>query len=160
MFSSPDAPPTLQEALDGRLASLVHIMKGRRSLLSRLGVLELASGTVSLYDASGRSAFAVPVQTVQARPQARRLALHQFFFALGARDRWWYLTGAVETKYSRAATRALAARFEVRERAPRPLGMTVDAYLRLIKNADTHQVVWGACWLEALGTAGARLGGS
>ncbi|HXO07402.1 MAG TPA: hypothetical protein VN880_05195 [Solirubrobacteraceae bacterium] len=160
MPSSLDGPPTLQDALNGRLASLVHIMKGRRSLFSGLGVLELDSGTVSLWDSSGRSAFAVPVQTVQARPQARRFALHQFFFQLHARDRWWYLSGAVQTKYSRAATRALAKRFDVRERAPRPTGMSMEAYLQLTKSPDTHQVVWVACWLEALARAGARVGGS
>ena len=33
---------------DSRLASVVHIMKGRRSIRSSLGVLELDDGSVSL----------------------------------------------------------------------------------------------------------------
>jgi hypothetical protein len=155
MSSSSDAPPTsLEEALEGRLASLVHIMRGRRSLLSDLGVLELGSGTLSLWEASGASAFAVPVTTVQARRQLRRLALHQYFFQIRARERWWYLTGAVQTTHSRAPTRRLVARYEVSERAPMPTGMTTEAYLELTKNPNTHQVVWAACWLEALSSAG------
>lgn len=141
-----------------RLASLVHIMKGRRSLVSGLGVLELDSSTLSLWDASGGSAFAVPVEAVQARP-TKRLAVHQYFFQIHATDRWWYLSGAIQTRYSRPATRRLAERFEVPERAPRPTGMSVEAYTRLIKNPNTHQVVWAASWLETLGRAGAQVDG-
>ena len=86
-----------------------------------------------------------------------RVAVHQYFFQIRARERWWYLSGAVQTRYSRPATRQLAQRFEVQERAPRPTGISTEAYERLTNNPNTHQVVWVAAWLEALGGAGARV---
>lgn len=115
-----------------------------------MGVLELRAGVLSLWDASSGSVFAVPVASVEARLQRRRLAVYQNFFQIHDGDHWWYLAGAVATKYARSATRALAERYEVPERAPQPTGMTMHNYERLIKNPTTHQMVWVACWIEAL----------
>jgi hypothetical protein len=155
-FSSPDSPPqSLRDALDSRLASLVHIMNGRSSTFSRLGVLELSAGVLSLSNASGGSVFSVPLGSIQARRQRRRLALHQFFFQVHNGDGCWHLAGAVQTRYSRQLTRALVQRHGVSERAPRPTGMSIGTYMRLIENPTTHAVVWAACWVEALGRTSA-----
>jgi hypothetical protein len=61
----PESPPeslaeSLAEALNGRLASLVYIMKGRRSPFTRLGILELEDGRLTLRDRDGEPLFAVP----------------------------------------------------------------------------------------------------
>jgi hypothetical protein len=153
--ASPTPPESPPEALAGRLASLVHIMKGRSSLFSRLGVLELDAGLLSLWDAAGTSLFAVPVGSVQARPQPRRLAVHQYFFQVRAAERWWYLAGAVPTKYARRSTRELVQRYGIPDRVPMASGMSGETYLRLTSNPTTHQVLWVGCWLAVLRRLGA-----
>jgi hypothetical protein len=66
-------PGLLSAALEGRFASVVYIMKGRRSPFSRLGVLELEARQLSLQDRKGALLFAVPAASVQARPARRSL---------------------------------------------------------------------------------------
>jgi hypothetical protein len=46
-------------------------MRGR-SPLSHLGILDLQAGILSLRDAKGSQLFAVPAETVQARPARRK----------------------------------------------------------------------------------------
>jgi S-methylmethionine-dependent homocysteine/selenocysteine methylase len=149
-------PEWLQEALGGRLASLVHIMKGRRSIRSGLGVLVLDGGVLTLTDAKGTSLFSVPVASVEARPQRRRLAVRQIFFQVHAGERWWYLTAHVLSKYSWRSTRDLAEHSGVREQLPQPVGMDAATYAQRLKQPSTHQVIWAACWLQVLSMLGKR----
>ncbi len=143
--------------LAGRLASLVHVMRGRWSPLHRLSVLALDGDVFSLSDSSGAPLFAVPAVGVEARPQ-RRLALHQVFFKVHAGSQWWYLAAHVPTKYERRSTHELVERYDLREWAPRPLGMNDATYVRRTANPLTHQAVWAACWLQALNLARAGEG--
>lgn len=152
-----ELPPLelLPEALEGRFASVVYIMKGRRSPFSRLGVLELEAGQLSLRDRKGALLFAVPAASAQARPARRRSAeMHRTAFEIHAADRWWFLVGHVPTTYERRPAQELAGLFQARELAPRPAGMSQETYLRLTKNPISHQLLWRACWLEALSQAG------
>jgi hypothetical protein len=146
MVTAPDVPA-------GRLASLVHIMRGRWSVFSRLGILELDAGVLTLPDAAGASLFSVPVTGIRAAPQ-RRVSVHQVFFRIRAADRWWYLAAHVPTRYQRKATRELAARYQVRELVPRMPGLDAAAYARLTATPTSHQVMWAACWLAVLRRAG------
>jgi hypothetical protein len=148
-----EIPPSelLPEILDGRFASVVYIMKGRRSPFSRLGVLELDAGQLSLRDSKGGLLFAVPAASAQARPARRRSAeMHRTAFEVCAGDQWWFLVGHVPTNYERRSTRDLVEHSRARELAPRPSGMSEETYLRLTKNPISHQLLWRACWLEAL----------
>jgi hypothetical protein len=165
----PDSPPpeaspeSLAEALNGRLASLVYIMKGRRSPFTRLGVLELEDGRLTLRDRDGEPLFAVPAAGVEARPARRRSTeLHRNAFEVRAGDTWWFFTVHAPTKYERRSTRELVARFGVREQAPRPTAMGPEQYRRLVENPLSHQLLWAACWIEALsrpqGGTGQRAG--
>ena len=147
------SPQSLAEALAGRLGSLVHIMRGRWSLLSRVGVLALERGMLTLRDGAGTVLFAVPAGTVAARRQRRRLALHQMFFQIRVGDRWWYLVAHVPTTHVGAPTRMLVEHYPVCEAAPLLPGMTVVAYARFTRTATSHQVLWSRCWLEALSRA-------
>jgi hypothetical protein len=149
-------PESLPEALAGRFASLVHIMKGRWSLFSRLGVLELDGGLLSLRDADGAPLFAVPAAGTEARPHRRRLAVHQVFFKVLAGERWWYLVAHAPNNYQRRSTRELVERYQLRELAPQPLGMDEAFYLRSTNNPTMHQMVWAACWLQAVNIAAQR----
>lgn len=159
--SPPDAQPeTLPEALEGRFASLVRIMGGRFSIRSRLGILELENGLVSLRNKSGDSLFSVPVATVEARPHRRRLSLYQCYFQVRAADRWWHLCAYGQTKYKRASTRALEERYGLRALVPRPPNMSMDDYGRITRNPAKHQVLWAACWVTALDFASARASAS
>lgn len=156
-----DPPPeSLAEAVKGRFASVVHILKGRRSPFSRLGVLELDAGQLSLRDRTGGLLFAVPAAIVEARPARRRsFETHRTAFEVHADGKWWFLTPhTVPAKYERRSTRELVEHFRTRELAPRPAGMSEEAYLRLTKNAVSHQVLWSGCWLEALAQAGSAPG--
>ena len=156
-------PPSesLQEALAGRLASVVHIMKGRWSLWSELGVLVLNDGALSLHGANGVSLFTVEAEGVQGRPHPRRLALHQRYFRIRAADRWWYLAPhVVPTRYQRCSTRELVERYAVRERAPRPIGMNEATYVQRVKNPSMHGVVWARCWLQVLNMPNQHVGSS
>lgn len=151
-----ELPPSesLAETLHGRLASVVYILRGRRSPFSHLGVLELDAGQLSLRDRTGALLFAVPAASIQARPARRRsFETHRTAFEVRAGDRWWFLVGHVPTKYERRSTQELVERFRARELAPRPTGMSEETYRRLTKNPISHQLVWGACWLEALSRA-------
>ena len=147
---------SLAETLQGAFASLVNIMRGRRGIFSQLGVLTLDRARLSLCDAEDVSLFDLPVSSVQARLQRRPLAVHQIFFQVHAGDRWWYLAAHVPTKYERTSTRELRARHDARQLAPRPTGMDDATYARLTKNPTSHQVLWVACWMEALNRAGAQ----
>ena len=161
-IASPDPsgprPESLQEASEGgRLTSVVNIMKGRRSPISHLGVLDLHAGSLSLWDGKGTRLFAVPAQTVQARPARRRsFETHRTGFEVHADDRWWFLVAHVPTKYERRSTRELVEQYGARELAPRPRGMNEETYLRLTKNPMGHQVLWGGYWLETLGRMATR----
>jgi len=149
-----DSPPpeALAEALAGRFASLVYVMKGRLSPFSRLGVLELDAGQLALRDRDGALLFAVPAASAEARPARRRSTeMHRTAFEVHAGDRWWFLTVHAPAKYERRSTKELVERFRIRELSPRPAGMSEETYLRLAKNPLSHQLVWAACWLEALG---------
>jgi hypothetical protein len=152
--STGDQPESLTEAVEGRFASLVHIMNGPHSPLSHLGVLELGAGSLSLHDVAGQSLFSVPVESVEARRQ-RRVAVNQIFFRVRAGERWWYLAPHAPNKYERRSTRDFVEHSNARELAPRPNGMSEATYLRLTKNPTRHQEVWVRCWLEALNRAGA-----
>jgi hypothetical protein len=144
-------PDTLPEALRGRFASVVHILRGRRSPLSGLGVLELNRGQLSLHDRAGTQLFAVPTADVHARPARRRsFETHRSAFEVEADGRWWFLQAHAPTKYERASTRALAERYDAREVAPRPVGMSADAFADITQNPLKHQLLWRLCWLEAL----------
>lgn len=146
-------PESLDEAFNGRLVSVVHIMKGRHSILSSLGVLKLDQDALSLRDAKGSLLFAVPVTSVEARPR-RRLAIYQTFFEVHAADRWWNLVAWAPTKYQRRSTRELAERSGARELVPRPPALSEGAYQQLTKNPVRHQILWKQCWLAVLRTAG------
>ena len=98
---------SLAEALNGRLTSLVYIMKGRRSPFTRLGVLELEDGQLTLRDRDGEPLFAVPAAGAEARPARRRSTeLHRNAFEVRAGDTWWFFTVHAPTKYERRSTRA------------------------------------------------------
>ena len=143
----PESSPGLA---DIRLASLVHIMRSRWSLFSRLGVLEVDSGTLSLYNGEGQTLFSIPVGRAQAQHQRRLFAIHPVFFRIGADDRWWYLVAHAPNKYERRSTRQLVERYRIHEPAPRPDAMTEETYLRLTKNPIGHQVLWKGFWLGVL----------
>lgn len=150
-------PESSQEAFErGRLTSVVHIMQGRRSPVSHLGVLDLQAGTLSLWDARRNQLFAVPAETAQARPARRRsFEIHRAGFEVHADDRWWFLVAhTVPARYQRRSTRELVERYGARELVPRPRGMSEENYLRLTKNPTGHQALWGGYWLEVLGRAG------
>lgn len=158
---SPDPPEprpeSSQEASEGgRLTSVVHIMRGRRSPFSHLGVLDLHGGSLSLRDAKGRQLFAVPAETVQARPARRRsFETHRTGFEVRAGDRWWFLVAhTVPARYQRRSTRELVERYGARELVPRSPGMSEEAYLQLTGNPTRHQALWGGYWLRVLGRAG------
>ena len=142
------------EALDGRFASLARIMGGRFSMRSRLGILELDAGLLSLRDRSGSSLFSVPAATVEAHRQ-RRLSMHPMYFQIRAAEEWWYLCGYGVTKYKRGATRELQERYGLCTLVPRPPRMSVDDYERITRNAARHQVLWAIFWVETLNSAGA-----
>lgn len=156
-YALTEIPPSelLAEALEGRFASVVHILTGRRSPFSRLGVLELDAGQLSLRDRNDAVLFAEPAASVQARPARRRsFEMHRTAFEVHAADRWWFLVvHVVPAKYQRRSTQALVELFRARELAPRPTGMSEESYLGLMKNPQSHQLLWAACWLEALSRA-------
>lgn len=163
MREKPQTPPdtqpeTLPEALKGRFASLVWILPRRSSIFGRLGILELENDWVSLRDRSGRSLFSLPVATVEARPRRRRLSPDPYYFQVRAADRWWYLAGYGQTKYRRASTRELQARYGLRVLVPRPANLSLDEYTRITTNPVKHQVLWAVCWVQTLNLAGARAG--
>ncbi len=141
------------EALDGRFASLARIMGGRFSIRSRLGILELDAGQVSLRDRSGSSLFSVPAATVEARRQ-RRLSTHEMYFQVRAAEEWWYLCGYGLTEYKRGATRELQERYGLCTLVPRPPRMSVDDYDRITRHAARHQVLWAIFWVQTLNAAG------
>jgi hypothetical protein len=135
------------------LISVVHVMSGRRSPISHLGILELQGGTLSLRDAKGKQLFAVPAETVQARPARRRsFETHRTGFEVQANDRWWFLVAhTVPAKYQRHATRELVEHYGARELVPRPPGMSEETYLGLTNNPVQHQGLWAGFWLATLG---------
>jgi len=141
----------MRDFQEDRVTSLVYIMWGR-SPFSRLGVLDLQDGSLSLRDATGGQLFAVPAKTVQARP-ARR-AFYQTKrpgFEVHANDRWWSLVAyTVPARYQRRSTRELIERYHARELAPRPAAMSEEAYRRLSRNPGSHQALWGDYWLGVL----------
>jgi hypothetical protein len=138
--------------IDGRLASVVHIMKGRRSIRSSLGVLALDNGSVSLRNAEDSLLFNVPATSVEAR-QRRRLAVYQTFFEVRAEDRWWNLVAWVPTKYQRRSTRELVERAHPRQLVPRLPGMSEESYHRIISNPVRHQMLWAVWWVATLSMA-------
>src|ERR1700722_17039225 len=145
-----------QEDLEGgRLTSLVYIMRGR-SPFSRLGILDLQAGFLSLRDADGGQLFAVPAETVQARPASRKFyETKRPGFEIHANDRWWFLVAyTMPARYQRRSTRELVERYHARELAPRPSGISDETYLRLTRNPTQHQALWGGYWLSVLGRAG------
>lgn len=160
-FPDPPGPDSASSAAafkTGRLTSVVHIMSGRRSPISHLGVLDLQAGTLSLWDAKGNRLFAVPAETVQARPARRRsFETHRTGFEVHADDRWWFLVvHTVPAKYQRRSTRELVKRYDASELVPRLGGMSEEAYLRLTKNAVQQQTLWGGYWLKVLGAIASR----
>jgi hypothetical protein len=56
----------------------------------------------------------------------------------------------VPTKYERRRTRELVNRYDVREQAPRPVGIDDASYVQRTANPLMHQAMWAACWLQAL----------
>lgn len=131
---------------EGRLVSVVHILKARRSIFSRLGVLELDNGSLSLRIAKGALLFAVPAASVEARPR-RRIAVYPRCFEVHASDRWWSLVAWAPAKHQRRSTRELVERSQARELVP---GMGEDDGQLLMKNPVRHQILWKECWLAAL----------
>lgn len=129
-------------------------MSGRRSPVSHLGVLDLHTGTLSLWDAKGKRLFTVPAETVQARPARRRsFETHRTGFEVHADDRWWFLVAhTVPAKYQRRSTRELVKHYSAVELAPRPSAMSEETHLRLTRNAVQHQALRGGFWLKALAT--------
>lgn len=105
----PVAPDTHAESLaelsKGRLVSVVHILKGRHSILSSLDVLELHDGSLSLQNGKGAALFDVPVTSIEARPR-RRLSFAQTVFEIRAAARWWNLVAWVPTRITRHGVRA------------------------------------------------------
>jgi hypothetical protein len=126
-------------------------MRGR-SPFSRLGILDLQAGSLSLRDAKGGQLFAVPADTVQARPARRKFyETKRPGFEVRANDRWWFLVAyAIPTRYQRRSTRELMERSHARELAPRPAGMSTDTYRRLTSSPSKHQALWCGYWLGAL----------
>jgi hypothetical protein len=141
----------MREIQRGRLTSLVYIMRGR-SPFSHLGILELQDGSLSLRDAQGGQLFAVPAETVQARPARRKFyETKRPGFEVHANDRWWSLVAyTMPARYQRRSTRELIERYHARELVPRPAGMSEETHLRLTSSPTRHQAVWGGYWLEAL----------
>jgi hypothetical protein len=137
---------------DRGLASVVHILKGRHSIRSSLGVLELDDDSVSLRNAEDSLLFAVRAASIEAR-QRRRLAIYQTFFEVHAVDRWWNLVAWVPTKYQRRSTRELVERSHARELVPRLPGMSEESYHRIISNPTRHQMLWAAWWVATLSVA-------
>jgi hypothetical protein len=160
-FPDPQGPQSASRADAfemGRFTSVVHIMNGRRSPISHLGILDLHAGSLALWDAKDKRLFAVPAETVQARPARRRsVETHRRGFEVHADDRWWCLVAhTVPAKYQRRSTRELVKRYGARELVPRPSGMSEEAYLTLTKNPGRHQLLWGGYWLGALGAIASR----
>jgi hypothetical protein len=141
-----------------RLTSVVHIMNGRWSLISHLGVLDLHGDTLTLWDAKGQRLFAVPAGTVQGRALRRRsVELHRVGFELHADGRRWFLVAhVIPAKSQRRSTRDLVERYGARELVPRPGGMSEAAYLRLTKNLLQHQGLWGVYWVSTLEAIASR----
>jgi hypothetical protein len=135
------------------LISVVHVMSGRRSPVSHLGVLELEDDTLSLRDGRGKQLFAGPAETVQARPARRRsFETHRTGFEVQVNDRWWFLVAhTVPAKYQRRSTRELVEHYGAQELVPRPPGMSEETYLGLTSNPVQHQGLWAAFWLATLG---------
>jgi hypothetical protein len=139
-----------------RLTSVVYIMTGR-SPLSRLGVLDLSDGVLSLRDAKdGGELFAVPAASAMARPARRKFyETKRPGFEVHANDRWWSLVPyAIPAKYQRQSTLELFEQYQARELAPRPPGMSEENYARLTSSPTEHQALWAGCWLAVLGRAG------
>jgi hypothetical protein len=152
----PDPPERRPESSregfqEDRLTSLVYIMRGR-SPFSRLGILDLQAGSLSLRDARGGQLFAVPAETVQARPARRKFyETKRPGFEVHANDRWWFLVAyTMPARYQRRSTRELIERYHARQLVPRPMGMSEEAYLRLTRNPGRHQALWGGYWLGVL----------
>ncbi len=124
-------------------------MRGRWSVFSHLGVLELENGQLTLRDTSGTPLFAVPAASVRTSSQ-RRIAVHQVFFRIHAVNQWWYLVAHVPTKHQRRTARELIERFHIRELVPRPAGMGEADYARVVASPSLHQVLWAAYWLTIL----------
>jgi hypothetical protein len=145
-----------QEDLEGgRLTSLVYIMRGR-SPFSHLGILDLQADSLSLRDAKGGQLFAVPAETVQARPASRKFyETKRPGFEVHANDRWWFLVAhTIPTRYQRRSTRELIERYHARELAPQPVGMSEETYRRLTSSPTQHQTLWRGYWLGVLRLAG------
>jgi hypothetical protein len=137
--------------MEDRLTALVYVMRGR-SPFSRLGILDLRAGSLSLREAKGGQLFAAPAETVQARPARRKFyETKRPGLEVHANDRWWFLIAyTVPARYQRRSTRELIERCHARELVPRPAGMTEEAYLRLTRNPGRHQALWGGYWLGVL----------
>lgn len=126
-------------------------MRGR-SPFSRLGILELAAGSLTLRAAKGGQLFAVPAATVAARPARRKFyETKRPGFEVHANGRWWFLVAyTIPARYQRRSTRELIERCHARALAPRPAGMREEDYLRLTRDPGAHQALWGGHWLEVL----------
>jgi hypothetical protein len=153
---SPDPPQrrpkrSREDFAEGRLTSVVFIMKGR-SPFSQLGILDLEAGSLSLRDAKGSQLFAVPAETVQARPAHRRFyETRRPGIEVHADDRWWFLVAhTVPARYQRRSTRELVERYHARALVPKPPGMSEETYLRLTSSPTRHQALWGGYWLGVL----------
>lgn len=160
-FPDPPGPQSASRAeasKAGRLTSLVHVMNGRRSPISHLGVLDLHAGTLSLWDAKGKLLFAVPAETAQARPARRRsFEMRQSGFEVHADDRWWCLVAhTTPAKYQRRSTRELIKQYGACELVPRPGGMRKEAYLRATRSPTQHQTLWGIYWRQVLQAVASR----
>jgi hypothetical protein len=134
------------------LISVVHIMSGRRSPVSHLGLLELEGGMLTLRDGKGQHVFGVPAVSAQARPARRRsFETHRTGFEVQVNDRWWFLVAhTVPAKYQRRATRELIERYGAQELVPRPPGMSEETYHQVTNNPVQHQALWAAFWIETL----------
>ncbi|MBO0887055.1 MAG: hypothetical protein J2O38_06620 [Acidimicrobiales bacterium] len=151
--SAPGADPeSMAQMSKGRLVSVVHIMRGRHSIRSNLGVLELDHGSLSLRNAKGSLLFSVPAASVEARPR-RRIAVYPTFFEVRAADRWWNLAAWAPTKHRRRSTRELLERSELREPLQRPPGLSEDDYQLLMRNPVRLQILWKERWLAVLGSS-------
>jgi hypothetical protein len=139
-----------------RLTSVVYIMKGR-SPFSRLGVLDLSDGVLSLRDAkSGSELFTVPVSAAAARPARRKFyETNRPGFEVRGNDRWWFLVPyTIPVRYQRRSTRELIERYHARALVPRAPGMSEENYRRLTGSATRHQALWAGYWLAVLSAAG------
>jgi hypothetical protein len=130
-------------------------MRGR-SPFSHLGILDLQADSLSLRDAKGGQLFAVPAETVQARPASRKFyETKRPGFEVHANDRWWFLVAhTIPTRYQRRSTRELIERYHARELAPQPVGMSEETYRRLTSSPTQHQALWRGYWLGVLRLAG------